>query len=152
MKKILLFNIIISLIIVSCSQEPIKFPLGAWSLVQIQRVTNGKTVVTFPTEKNKEKTTQMKMYSEKNWMFVGKSDRDTVVVDVYGGGTYTLEGIQYEENIIYHYGKQWVGRVSKNMTMELVNDTLVQSYHPISAIDGLPVDSITNIQKYVRLK
>ena len=152
MKKILLFNMIVSLMVVSCSQEKVKFPIGAWSLVQTQRVTNGKTIVTFPTEKNKDKTTQMKMYTEKYWMFVGKSDRDTVVANVYGGGTYSLEGIQYEENIMYHYGKQWVGRVSKDMTMELVNDTLVQSFHPINATDGQPVDSITNVQKYVRLK
>jgi hypothetical protein len=152
MKKILVLNMIISLIIVSCIQEPVKFPMGAWSLVQTQRVTNGKTVVTFPTAINKGKTTQIKMYSEKNWMFVGKSYRDTVVIDVFGGGTYSLEGIQYEENIMYHYGKQWVGRISKNMTMRLVNDTLVQSYHPISAIDGQPIDSVTNIQKYIRLK
>ena len=152
MKKVLLLNMIVSLMVVSCSQEKVKFPIGAWSLVQTQRVTNGKTIVTFPTEKNKDKTTQMKMYTEKYWMFVGKSDRDTVVANVYGGGTYSLEGIQYEENIMYHYGKQWVGLVSKNMTMELVNDTLVQSFHPINATDGQTVDSITNVQKYVRMK
>jgi hypothetical protein len=143
---------IISLLVISCSKEPVKFQIGAWNLVQTIRVTNGKPVVTFPTATNTGKTSQIKMYSEKNWMFVGKSLRDTVVLDVYGGGTYTLEGTKYEENIMYHYGKQWVGRTSKNMTMELVNDTLVQSYHPINATDGLAVDSITNIQKYVRLR
>jgi hypothetical protein len=152
MKKTLVFSIILALVILSCKQEPFKFPIGAWSLVQTQRTTNGKTVVTFPTEANKGKTTQLKMYSEKNWSFVGKSLRDTIIADVYGGGTYTLEGSIYEETIMYHYGKQWIGRVSKNMTLELVNDTLVQTYHPISAVDGQPVDSITNIQKYVRLK
>jgi len=143
---------IILSIIIGCSPEPVKFPIGAWSLVQTKRVTNGKSVVTFPTPSNKGITSQIKMYSENTWTFVGKSSRDTVVIDVFGGGTYTLEGISYEENIIYHYGKQWIGRTSKNMTLELVTDTLVQSYHPVSAIDGQPVDSITNIQKYVRLK
>ena len=152
MKKSLILSLVISLVLISCKQEPVKFPMGAWSLVQTQRVTNGKAVITFPTEANKGKTTQVKMYSEKNWMFVGKSYRDTIVADVYGGGTYTLEGTQYEENIMYHYNKQWVGRISKNMTMELVNDTLIQSYHPISATDGQPVDSIRNVQKYIRLK
>ena len=151
MKKLFLPVLTISLII-SCTQQPVKFPIGAWNLVQTQRVTNGKSVITFPTEANKGKTTQLKMYSEKNWVFVGKSARDTVVADVYGGGTYTLNGSQYEETIMYHYGKQWVGKVSTNMTLELVNDTLVQSYHPISTITGQAVDSILNIQKYARLK
>ncbi|MCK7536062.1 MAG: hypothetical protein MZV63_36295 [Marinilabiliales bacterium] len=152
MKKLILLFLIIPVIIISCSQEQPKFQIGAWKLVQTQRVTNGKVVVTFPTDLNKEVNSQLKMYSEKNWMFVGKSLRDTVVADVYGGGTYTLEGTKYEETIMYHYGKQWVGRTSKNMTMEFVSDTLVQSYHPISAVDGQAVDSITNIQKYVRLR
>ena len=152
MKKTLILFVIISAIITSCSQEPVKFPIGAWNLVQTQRVTNGKSVITFPTAANAGKTSQIKMFSEKTWMFVGKSLRDTIVADVYGGGTYTLEGTKYEEYIMYHYGKQWIGRTSKNMTMELVNDTLVQSYHPINASDGLAIDSITNIQKYVRLE
>ncbi len=152
MKKSLVLIMIILSIIIGCSPEPVKFPIGAWSLVQTQRVTNGKPVVTFPTEANKDKTSQIKMYSENTWTFVGRSLRDTIIVDVYGGGTYTIEGINYEENIMYHYGKQWVGRTSKNMTLKLENDTLVQSYHPINTATGQPVDSITNIQKYVRLK
>jgi hypothetical protein len=152
MKKIIFLSLIIALIIGSCAKQKSKFPQGVWQMVQVQRVANGKSRVTFPTAANKGKITQIKMWSEKYWMFVGSTDRDTVIIDTYGGGTYTLEGIQYVENILYHSGKAWVGVINKNMTLELVNDSLVLSYHPIRARDKQLVDSVTYFEKYVRLE
>ena len=152
MKKVLFFGLIISLVIISCVKQENKFPQGAWEMVQVQRVANGKSRVTFPTDANRGKLTQIKMWSEKNWMFYGKRDRDTAIIDLYGGGTYTLDGTQYEENIYIHNAKEYEGRISKNMTMELVNDTLVMSYHPIRASDMQVVDTVAYFEKYIQLK
>ena len=152
MKNVIFLSLVIAIIIGSCAQQEKKFPQGVWQMVQIQRVANGKSRVTFPTATNKGKITQIKMWSEKYWMFVGSNDRDTVIIDAYGGGTYTLEGIKYEENILYHNGKAWIGVINKNMTLELVNDSLVLSYHPIRASDRQIVDSVIYHEKYVRLE
>lgn len=153
MKNFFLLAAVTLMVIVSCAkQEPVKFPQGAWNMVQVQRVTNGKSEITFPTDANRGKLTQVKMWSEKNWMFYGKSDRDTVIVDLYGGGTYTLEGTNYEENIYIHHAKRYENLINRNMTMELVNDTLVMTYHPIDEINNELVDSIIVYQKYIPLK
>jgi len=149
MKKVIFFGLIISLMILSCAKQESKFPQGVWQLVQTQTVGNGVTIVGFPVNWS---GSMIKMWSEKHWTNVDKSIRYyTMRKDMYAGGTYTLEGNQYEEQILYHNNKDYEGRISANMTLELRNDTLIQSYHPLGS-DGHVVESVSNIEKYIRLE
>ena len=91
------------------------------------------------------------MWTEKNWANIGKWIQNTLSVDLYAGGTYTLEGNKYEENILYHAVKQYEGKISTNMGLELKNDTLILTYHTIDTA-GVANNSVDEIEKYVRIK
>lgn len=148
MKKIVFLSLVIAIIIGSCAQQEKKFPQGAWKLVQVQRIANGKTRITFPTATNKG--TQIKVLSEKHWANMGHRDRDTVIIDVYAGGTYTFEGKTYVEDVMYHNAKNYIGKKVK-MSLELKNDTIYQTYNPIN-VNGQVVDSVLIVEKSIPLE
>jgi hypothetical protein len=145
---ILLFSISLMLIFGCAKKETVKFPQGAWQLVQTQTITDGKVDEGFPVTWG---GSLIKMWTEKNWSNIGKWKQDTLSGDLYAGGTYTLEGNKYEENILYHATKQYEGKISTNMGLELKNDTLILTYHPIDTA-GVANNSIDEIEKYVRIK
>ena len=89
-----------------------------------------------------------KIWSGNHWMFVARMKTDTVVKDGYGMGTYTLEGSRYEENIKILEYKGWEGKTIK-MTLEMKNDTLVQTY-PVDDKGQMEKDWAC-IEKYVRI-
>ena len=137
------------MVIVSCSkQEAVKFPQGAWQLVQTQTVSDGNIEVGFPVTWSGFLT---KMWTEKNWANIGKWIEDTLSGDMYCGGTYTLEGTDYEENILLHSVKRYEGKISVNMKLELKDDTLILIYHPIDTA-GVLNNSVDEIEKYVRIR
>jgi hypothetical protein len=90
MKNLFLLSAIILLLFVGCDkQETVKFPQGAWQLVQTQTITDGNVQEGFPVTWN---GWLIKMWTEKNWANIGKWVEDTLSGDLYCGGTYTLEG------------------------------------------------------------
>jgi len=143
MKKVFFFGLIISLMILSCAKQESKFPQGTWEKVQTLRVVDGNAEVRFPVTYT---GFQIKMWTETNWMFIQRYYRDTITTIDYGTGTYTLDGNQYEEDILYLGNEIYDGTINKNMTMELKNDTLYQSYHPLMA-NGQQPDSVTACSK-----
>jgi hypothetical protein len=147
MKKILLLGMIIALIIVSCTQQKVKSPIeGAWQLVMYTWVS-GDTITNFvaPTS---GVGSQLKMWSLKHFAFGGTEKADTTVFDAFGGGTYTLNGTEYEENIIYHNDKSLVNTKFKAL-LELRGDTLYQTFHPFDSV-GKQMLNYSSIEKYVR--
>lgn len=64
------------------------------------------------------------------------------------GGTYTLEGNKYMENVIYHANKEYVG-TKVRLLLEIRNDTLTQSY---PADENWKLSVKYSIEKYVRVK
>jgi hypothetical protein len=148
MKKTLLLGLIISLIITCCTNQQNKFPLGAWKNVKFQSIITdslGKIVI------NNYNIDVVKMWSEKNFSFVGQWKQDTVIRDFYGGGTYKLEGNRYEENVVYHFsqpGKVW--NYTLKALLELRNDTLIQT----SPVDdnGQINKNRYSIEKYIQIK
>ena len=147
MKKILFFGLISILVISACTKQTGKYPRGAWQLIQTQSIKNGKVEITYP---GILVGNEFKMWSEKNFMFVGRWKEDTLVTDNYGYGTYTLEGNQYEETVLYHFSKNYEGQKLK-MTLELRNDTLIQTYHRFDSTGKLSED-VTSVEKYVPVK
>jgi len=148
MKKLILFSLIISLLIGSCIQQENKFPQGAWKLVQSQGTTTDSSGNIISVNYHPVFT---KMWSEKNFSFIGQWQQDTIIRDFYGGGTYKLEGTRYEETEIYHWSRpKTVLNEKLKMLLELRNDTLIQTY-PVD--DNGQIDK-TNfyVEKYIQLK
>jgi hypothetical protein len=148
MKKILFLSLIISLIIGSCAKQERKFPQGAWKIVQEQIVSKdsmGKIV-----KKNYD-INYIKMWSEKNFSFIGQWKQDTTIKDFYGGGSYLLKGNRYEEYVVYHFTKPGsiMNFVLKGL-LELRNDTLIQTA-PVDD-NGKVNEKSYSVEKYVRVK
>ena len=144
-KHIFSMLLVIIMIAGSCSQPGNEFPQGAWQLVQVFSVSGNKVVKYFPASLP---GSDIKMWSEGHFMFVGRFQNDTSYTDNFGGGRYTLDGNRYEEEIIYHADKGYVGAKVK-MLLEQRNDTLIQIF-PVNEI-GEPNKLQHFIEKYVRL-
>jgi hypothetical protein len=146
MKTILLCCLIITLGFCSCCKKKSLNIEGAWKLVHSQTFTGDSTFVNFPGKSDMDMT---KIWSGNHWMFVARIKTDTVVSDTYGTGTYTLEGNRYEEHIGILEYKEWEGKTIK-MTLELKNDTLIQTF-PIDD-KGQMEKEWSCIEKYVRIE
>ena len=135
---------IITIFVLSCSQTGSKFPQGAWKQYCTEFYSDGKLA-----GKAIVKYDNRKMFSERNWEFVWKIPNDTMTQYNYGAGTYTLNGKDYTETIDMHVAKAYEGQTLK-MTLELKNDTLVQSWNPIDST-GKPSSKYKYVDKYIRL-
>lgn len=144
MKKIAFFSLIIWLIIPACSKQNNKLLLGAWKMVQMQRIDAGKVTNYFS---DRYTVNQTKMWSENRFMFVGKYEIDTLTTYRYGVGTYTLIGNIYEEDILYHFVESYEGYKNR-IWLEIRNDTLLHIF-PVDE-NGKPDQSRHWIEKYVR--
>ena len=149
MKAKLIFGLIISIIVWSCNPNEKQHRKidGAWSLVYYKSISPdtvigryfGKDVI----------GSQAKVWSQGHFVFVGRFKVGNKEIDNYGGGTYTLEGSQYIETILYHKNKKWLGTQPK-MLVEIKGDTLYQTW-PVNDMWKVDKNNYT-IEKYARLK
>jgi len=109
-------------------------------------VENDSTIATFPAD---YQGSQVKMWCNNYWMFVGEYSQDTVKSENYGGGSYTLEGIVYKETIKYHASEDYIGETLR-MRIVVANDTLIQVW-PADEM-GEVDKSNYHSEKYVRGK
>ncbi len=144
MKNLTFLSLIISLIMFSCAQEE-KSPIeGAWQLVSGEW---GSIEETFPGQIT---GSDIKMWTKDCFAFVGKFQMDTVMIDNFGWGKYTLiEGIKYEENIMMHKTAPNLEGKTLKMLTEIRNDTLIQKW-PVD--DNWNLVENYSIEKYVRVK
>jgi hypothetical protein len=156
MKKTLLLSALFLGILASCKQEPVNPVAGAWQLIYRKEVANDTIIGTFPADYG---GSQVKMWSDNYWMFVGQYKQDTVFTDNYGGGSYTLEGVVYKETIMYHTTKDYIGQtlttkdyIGQTLRMRIVveNDTLVQVW-PADEKGEIDKSNYTS-EKYARVK
>ena len=82
--------------------------------------------------------------------YVGHAEQDTVMWDLYGGGTYKLDGNKYDEHILYSFLKPLVGTKYKAL-LEIRNDTLFQKQNSDNA-DSYELRKGYTTEVYVRLK
>ncbi|MEI6898456.1 MAG: hypothetical protein WCL00_01155 [Bacteroidota bacterium] len=146
MKTILLFCLIITIAFCSCCQKKSPEIEGAWHQILHQTITGDSSVTDFPGKSDVDAT---KIWSGNHFMFVARIKTDTIVEDNYGVGTFKLEGNRYEETISILGYKPWEGKTIK-MTLEIRNDTLIQTY-PVDD-NGKMEKEWANIEKYVRIK
>jgi len=130
----------------ACKQEPVNPVVGAWDLIYARQVVNDSIVATFPDD---YQGSQVKMWCNNYWMFVGEYSQDTIKSDSFGGGSYTLEGIVYKETIKYHSSKDYVGETLR-MRIVVANDTLIQVW-PADEMGEVDKSNYTS-EKYVRVK
>jgi hypothetical protein len=146
MKKAILLILIASVTTLVGAQNAEVNPQGAWNLVQILNEVDGNTNIVFPSATSK--MSQHKVWTKNKWMFASNYVGETGTFNDYGGGSYTLEGNQYAEYIDFSTYKEYLGKTVK-MKMKFVNDTLVQSYHPVDTL-GNVMENLMIIEKYVR--
>ncbi|GEM_PF-4043159 len=89
----------------------------------------------------------IKIFSNSTFTFIGHYRIDTLTLDNYGGGTYTLKGDRYEENLLYA-GKKIYNKKIK-MLSEVRKDTLIQKW---PADENWNLVEKYSIEKYIRLK
>jgi hypothetical protein len=143
MKNLILLNLAL-LIILSCTTKTSDFPIGAWKQHSSEIYTDDTL-----TEKDLITDNNMKMFSEKNWEFILKSTTDSLTTYYCGGGTYILNGKDYAETIEMHYFKDYEGK-TLNMTLELKNDTLIQTWNPLDST-GMIDTHLRYVDKYIHL-
>ena len=142
MKKLIILGLILFVTICSYAQEK-KSPIeGAWKLVYAKWAAFDQT---FPAL---VKGSDIKIWTKEHFAFVGQFKADTMVMDNYGWGTYTLTGNKYTENVVFHADKPSIGKSIK-LLLEIKNDTLTQSY---PADDNWKLPTKYSTEKYVRVK
>jgi hypothetical protein len=144
MKKIILFSMVLAFIFASCSQKKLMSPVeGAWKLVGFTTVS-GDTVRNY---KSTETGDQIKMWTTNHFSFTGTWKADNT--DLFGCGTYTLNGNNYTEKITFHNDKSLINTVYK-ANLEIRNDTLYQTSHPMDT-GGKEMENYTTTEKYIKL-
>jgi len=135
---------IIWIIITSCKQEQNSMQ-GAWRMVSADTIQYTDT-----SFQAMIKSSQIKTWSKEYFTYVGHDQQDTMMYDLYGGGTYKLDGNKYEEHILYSSYKPHVGTHFKAL-LEIRNDTLYQKFNLDSA-DSYELRKGYFTEVYVRLK
>jgi hypothetical protein len=93
---------------------------GTWEMTSAKWTENGK-VMSMPGDGS---GTQLKMYSKGYFIFVGRfTERGKAPIDSYGGGTYTLNGKDYTETILYHTTGAIVGKTF-HFKLVIAGDTM----------------------------
>jgi len=147
MKNIIFLSIIIALTTGSCMQKEVKSPIeGAWKMAGFSWIS-GDTITNYSVP-GPEFGSQIKMWTKNYWSFTGIGKTDTTDIDLFGCGTYTLTGTEYEETIIFHNDKTSINTKYKAL-LELRGDTLYQTAHPYDST-GKQMENYTSIEKYVR--
>lgn len=117
---------------------------GAWELVYAQSVSGDKILREFPGNKTGN---QIKIWSENHFASIRKSQDGDHETDYYSAGTYTLDKNRYQETILFHNNKIWVGAKPQKY-FEIKGDTLYQIW-PVN--DSGEIDKAHySLEKYIK--
>ena len=147
-------SILVTAMLVSCnsattSEEPAKTEstiVGTWEMLSGTLIEKGDTVTTDFTTGQK----MIKIINPTHFAFLRhdlNKGKDSAIYSS-GGGSYTLAGDQYTEQLDYCSDRAWEGH-SFSFTVSVGNDTLIQT--GIEKIDSLGINRL-NIEKYKRVK
>lgn len=146
--------LLITVVLISCNTPPAEkaqtdndLPIrGTWKLISGTLIEKNDTVVTDYTKAQK----MIKIINDTHFSFLRhdlNKGKDTAIYSS-GGGSYTLKGDQYTENLEFCDDRQWEGN-SFQFTVYISNDTLIQK--GVEKIDSLGINRV-NIEKYIRIK
>ena len=133
-------------LLLSCTVKKEQKPSlnGTWQLVSGTMITKGDTTFTDYTKDQR----MIKIINDTHFAFL-KHDltkgKDSAIF-VSGGGTYTLDGEKYTEQLVYCSDRAWEGH-SFPFTVTVVEDILLQQgVEKVADVDQYI------IEKYVRVK
>lgn len=133
-------------VLILCSFTVQKSPdiQGAWKLVATKYIDGNKEIVTSMAD-----LSQLKMWTNDHFAFMGTYKKGKKVRDNYGAGSYMLNGKLYNETITYHVDKKLIGQTIR-MIIELKGDTLVQTW---PADENGNVNPLSYVEeKYVKIR
>jgi hypothetical protein len=140
------FLIALSGIVTASCNHNEKSPIeGSWRCISVGSIQFSDTSFLAMSENGMIKT-----FSKKYFTFVGRVANDTVSLDEYGAGTYTLDGNKYEEFVIYHDIKSLIGKRFKAID-EIRNDTLIHRFN-MDSVNSWKLEKGYITEKFVRLK
>jgi len=135
--------ILLAFCITGCKKQTVQSPVdGAWKLVYMKGITDS-VIFELPGNTTGSVT---KMWNGNHFSVVGKLTSDSLVINHYVGGTFSLDGEKYQENVEFHTFPENNGTI-KNMKLVIKNDTLIQIW-PVNE-NGDPAEN-SNIEKYIR--
>jgi hypothetical protein len=116
MKTRIILALLFACTVASSHAQSSKSPLvGTWEMTSAIWTEGGKET---HWAIGKDSGSQLKMYSQGYFLFVGREkESDKPAADNFGGGTYTLMGDNYSETIQYH---TMAGLVGKTLHFKLV--------------------------------
>ena len=147
MKRKSLLFLITSLVILSCGREEIvQSPLeGAWNLID----WDAYRADTLYGSYGKDITGgEIKIFSEKYFVFRGRYQADTTISNNFGGGSYILDGNHYEETYLNFLDLASPPLSVLKLLVEFKGDTLIQSW---PCDDNWNLQTNYQTQKLVRL-
>ncbi|MGR3809937.1 hypothetical protein [Jiulongibacter sp. NS-SX5] len=151
MKTYPLYLAVIVSLFYACESSKSKEELeiqGTWKLQTGTLIVNGDTTVTdYTTDQS-----FIKIINDSHFAFLrhdlehGKDS--TYAIYFSGGGTYTLNGTDYTENLEYCTSREWEGH-SFHFQLSLDGDTLIQQ-----GIEEIPEQGLKqyNIEKYLKVE
>jgi len=151
MKKVFLI-LILPVVITACTENPrndvqsanevsLK---GTWKLLSGTLIEKGDTIVTDYTKDR----SFIKIINDSHFAFLNHTLRKDTTDFSAGGGTYSLSGNTYTEQLEYCSAKEWEGH-DFSFTVTITGDTLIQS--GVEKIENEGINRV-NIEKYIRVK
>ena len=151
MKKVFLI-LILPVVITACTESPrndvqsanevsLK---GTWKLLSGTLIEKGDTIVTDYTKDR----SFIKIINDSHFAFLNHTLRKDTTDFSAGGGTYSLSGNTYTEQLEYCSAKEWEGH-DFSFTVTITGDTLIQS--GVEKIENEEINRV-NIEKYIRVK
>ena len=151
MKKVFLI-LILPVVITACTESPrndvqsanevsLK---GTWKLLSGTLIEKGDTIVTDYTKDR----SFIKIINDSHFAFLNHTLRKDTTDFSAGGGTYSLSGNTYTEQLEYCSAKEWEGH-DFSFTVAITGDTLIQS--GVEKIENEGINRV-NIEKYIRVK
>lgn len=143
-KVVILLIPMLLVLTLGCNQTEQKPIEGSWQLIYGKYISEDTVTYELPGNLFGD---QIKMWSENHYIFTGQFKLDTVTMDNYGWGTYSLEMGRYDENMQFRNGNSMEQTIK--MQLEINNDTLIQTW-PLDENGELDPANV-NVEKYVRL-
>lgn len=153
MRKYYIFFLIFLGTLISCSENLKKDPEasvttaieGTWKLLTATVIEKGDTTITDYTKDR----SFIKIINDSHFAFLQHGlDKAKDSSFSAGGGSYSLKGNSYTENLEYCTAREWEGH-EFTFTVTITGDTLVQS--GVEKIEAEGINRI-NTEKYIRVK
>lgn len=149
MKKLFFIGLVMLLFMLGCQPRKTELTVpwkGAWKVVAWERYSADTLRSKLPGTYTGD---EIKIWSDKYFLFSGRYKMDTVRFDNYGGGSFTYDGTHYVETILY-WPKGYNIPAPIKLSLEMKGDTLIQTW-PLD--DKWQLDKPNrNIQTLIRLE